>query len=51
MVTVYYIMVNDRCFEKTEKEDRKDDLLGLLPDFFPNAEIWYEKKKERRYIK
>ena len=50
MVTIYYIWVNDRCFQRTEKEERKDDLLNLLPDMFPGAEVWCEEKRERRYI-
>ena len=50
MVTTYYIYVNDRCFQKTEKEERKNELVTeLLPQFYPGANIWYEAKRERRY--
>ena len=49
MVTAYYVHVDSRTFERTESEVRKDELLELLPGFFPDAEIWAEEKRERKY--
>lgn len=49
MVTIYSVWVNGRCFQTTEKEERRDELMELLPQFYPGAEISWEAKKERRY--
>lgn len=50
MAKVYYIRVNGRCFQTTEKEERRDELLDILPRMYPTAEITCETKRERRYI-
>ena len=49
MVKEYYIRVDGRCFDITEKEERKDELLELLPKFYPNSEITWELKRKRQY--
>lgn len=50
MATVYYIRVNGRVYERTEKETRRDELLEILPRLFLDAEITVEAKRERRYL-
>lgn len=50
MVTVWDARVDGRCFQKTEKEERAKELMEILPQLYPNAEITVTPKKERRYI-
>jgi len=50
MITFWYIRVNGRVFQRTENEARKNELLDILPGFYPGAEIIAESKRERRYI-
>ena len=50
MVTKWYIRVNGRVFEVTEKETRRDELVEILPGFYPGAVIETEAKRERRYL-
>ena len=50
MVTYWLLRVGDRVFQRTEKPERRDELLELLPRLFPGAEIKAEQHRERRYI-
>lgn len=50
MIKTYTVRVNGRAFQKTESESRRDELLDLLPGFYPGAVITVETKRERKYI-
>lgn len=51
MVKVYHVRVDGRTFQTTEKEERRDELLELLPKFYPNSEITCDTKREKRWVK
>lgn len=50
MVTMYSVYVGHRVFETTDNEVRRDELLDLLPKFYPNEKIWAESERKRKYI-
>ena len=50
MVTLYDVLVNGRCFETTDNEERRNWLLGALPKHYIGATVTYETKRKRKYI-
>lgn len=49
-ITKYEIRVDGRLFEFSKTEERRDEIVPLLHQFYPNAEITAVPKKERIYI-
>ena len=49
-ITKYEIRVDGRLFEFSKTEERRDEIVPLLHQFYPNAEITAVPKKESIYI-
>lgn len=48
-VTKYEIRVNGRLFEESKTKERRDEIVPLLEQFYPDAEITATPKRERVY--
>ena len=41
---MYLVRVNGRVFEESKTEERKYEIVKILKELYPNAEITVEKK-------
>lgn len=49
-VTKYEIQVNNRLFEISKTKERRDEILPILRNLYPDATITATPKKERVYL-
>lgn len=49
-ITKYEIRVDGRLFEFSKTKERRDEIIPILKQFYPNAEITAEPKRERVYL-
>ncbi len=49
-VTKYEIRVNGRLFEFSKTKERRDEIVPILEQMYPDAEITAEPKRERVYL-
>ena len=47
-MATYIVRVDGRCFEESKTEERKDEIVGILKQVYPDSEITVEKKRSRR---
>ena len=48
MQTYYIVRVNGRVFMEARTVERKDELVEILTQMYPNAEITTEKKRRKK---
>ena len=49
-ITKYEIRVDGRVFEYSKTKERRDEIVPILHQFYPDAEITAVPKRERIYI-
>lgn len=49
--TTWLIWVGDRCFEESKTEERRDEIVPILKQLYPDLEIRAERKRTRVYEK
>lgn len=49
MQTYYIVRVNGRVFEESKTVERKDEIMEILTQMYPNAEVTAEKKRRKVY--
>ncbi len=49
-ITKYEIRVNGRLFEFSKTKERRDEIVPILEQMYPDAEITAEPKRERVYL-
>lgn len=45
--TTWLVRVDGRVFEESKTEDRRDEIMGILRNLYPGAEITSERKRTR----